>query len=149
MPTLTPADVDHLMRLAGWAMLRHRQHDYYLGMAVSRIDVVGDPNTEYGYTSVSVGRPLPSPVEMGLMDKAAGWLSFIPDDLARVRRIVALRMLWDDDRGRCIHSFKKVSKMVHTSVRITRDEHQRGLEIIAKVLSSKSYAETNFPGLQT
>jgi len=142
---ITRDEVEMLLRLAGWAILRHHQRDYHLGMAVSRIEVAGDPNTEYGYTPISLARSRPTGAEIGLMDKASEWLSYIPDDLVRVRKVVALRMLWDEERGRCIHSYKKVSKMVHTSPHVVREEYQRGLGIITARLQQINLSFINFP----
>jgi len=130
-------EVADLMRRAGWALFRFRGAGTNIGMQVMRWECVGDPHTEYGYTPVEVRPGPPTTGEIFLMDEASRWLSFIDDNVRR--RIVAMRMLWNDWSGRNIYSYRKIGREVGTSATIVRIEYYRGLAEIAQTLN-KNYS---------
>lgn len=130
------SEVEYLMHQAGWAWLRLRVGAGCVGVQIMNWEVAEDPATAYGYTDVEVRRSVPTSREIWLMDEANRWLGYISDPVAR--RVVALRMMYDDDRGRCLNSYTKCGKIVRTSVHRVRKMHWRGLDRIAAELNKNN-----------
>lgn len=129
-------EVENLMQQAGWAWLRIRVPGHTLDVHVANWVVEEDKNTAYGYTEVVNRRSIPTSREIYLMDEANNWLSLIKD--RTTRRVVAMRMLYDDDRGRCIHSYMRISKEVRSSVSIVRNRYDRGVSEITRWLNKNN-----------
>jgi hypothetical protein len=138
--SLTPSEVDNLMQQAGWAWMRMRVAGFGMGMQVMSWEVLEDSRTAYGYTDEVPRRSTVSVREIYLMDEASRWLGFIEDSV--VRRVVAMRMLYDDDRGRCVHSYRRIGQEVRTSSERVRGMHWRGLGIIAREISKNKQLES-------
>ena len=134
--TVTSAEVDYLMQQAGWAWSRLQMTKGAKGMQVLHWIVEEDPRTAYGYTNEAVHKPSVTAKEIYLMDEANRWLGFINDVMTR--RVVAMRMPYDDDRGRCVNSYSKIGRSVKTSSDRVRKMHWRGLSIISKELNKNN-----------
>ena len=64
-------------------------------------------------------------------------MDFIPRLLAviddeRCRRTTALRMLWDDDRGRYVWRYGRVGALYGRDVAAARGWHERGLRAVLR-----------------
>lgn len=125
------------MQQAGWSWIRIRIGGFSMGwQTMSWSQATDDPDTAYGYTEETPRMSVPTTRDIWLMDQANEWLQMIPDDLGR--RVVALRVLYNDDRGRCVHSIRKIGKRLHISDRAVRKLYERGLERICSGLRVKS-----------
>lgn len=124
------------MQRGGWAWLRFGGGGQSLGVQLVNWMVVEDARTAYGYTDVVVKESPPSAREIWLMDQTNEWLGIIQDPV--VRLVIARRMLYDDTRGRCIFSYRKIGKLVKTSSERVRRMYWRGLEDIADALNKNN-----------
>lgn len=130
---LTLTDIETLMRLGGWAILRFRHHDYGLGMRVGGWDYDQDPNTAYGYTPAHTALQAPSAAELSLMDTTTAWLAYVPH--SGRRRAVALRSLYDGDRDRCVVPLAYVATELGVPVPMVRRWYGQGVREIARAVN--------------
>lgn len=130
MPRLSADEIDFIMQQGGWALLRFRVRGHSLGFAASHYEVPCDPVLGYGYVKEVARRSPPTAFEILVMDETCRWLGYVADP--GVRRIVALRALYDDDVGRCLNSYSRIAQLFHSSVYKVRLGHLRGLREIAR-----------------
>jgi hypothetical protein len=130
-----PEEVQQLLWMAGWALLRIRVRGHSLGVRVMDYGAVEEFETGYGYTPAEARRLPPSAREIHLMDEACQWLGMIPDSKVDQRRVVAIRMLFNDDRGRPVVSYRRVAERLRTSAVIAGRWNGEGLRIIALALN--------------
>jgi len=126
-------EIERLMQLGGWALIRYRAPNYSLKTRVSAARALPDPYTGYGYTPERLVNLRPTSAEITLMDETVRWLSFVPN--AQVRRIVALRSLYDDDIGRCIHSYASIARAFRCTAPTIRKRHHQGLHTITAAVN--------------
>jgi hypothetical protein len=62
------------------------------------------------------------------MDTVSLWLPLITQ--VRVRRVVALRLLYNDEKGRHVLSWRRIGDIMQCSHNHTKDMHERGLDEI-------------------
>jgi hypothetical protein len=118
--------IERLMQRGGWALLRLRQHGHSRGMRVGSWDYEEDASTAYGYTMATEVVLPPSALEIDLMDITMGWLSHIR--VTPARRVTAMRMLYDDERGRHVVPLKVVAKRMHITPQNAFAMHRWGLD---------------------
>ena len=82
--------------------------------------------------------PVPSPVEVALMDEALGWLAFVRTETARVRRAVHLRSFATEAAGRPSHDWRSIGRMLGCSPETARQAHMRGVDVIVRELRRRS-----------
>ncbi|HEY1440487.1 MAG TPA: hypothetical protein VGF65_06540 [Mycobacterium sp.] len=135
---VTTAEVEQALQIAGWALLRLPHTGPSTNLAMSHWLVVHDAAEAYGYNEVETRRPVPTPGEVTMLDLASQWLSFISD--IRTRRVVALRLLYDDDKGRHVLSYRRIADMLHCSHTHTKDLWETGVARIARQLNRTQYS---------
>lgn len=127
-----------LLRRAGSIMRRMPGGGVQLGMSQGGLDAIADPREAYGYSPVEVNRLPPSSAEISMMDFVMPWLSYIPDEKMVVRRVVAHRMIWNDERGRSVWPYKRLSGKIGTSPELTRRWDEDGVLLIQKALNKQN-----------
>lgn len=126
MALIKSYEVEYLMRQGAWASVRHRSGGFQRGYRTSSYsEVVSDAKLAYGYTPETLQRLPPSMAEIYLMDETSKWLGWI--EINEVRQIVARRIVWNEDLGRCVHSYASIADEFELSVAQVKRRYEGGI----------------------
>lgn len=130
--------IEILLSHCGWTHMRLPNSGYRTGMFAGRgLDYLEDFHTAYGYTEVTMTRHGPTTVEIELADMVSRYPGLISDSHRVLRRIVALRMMWNDDRARYTHTWASIAREVRASPTAVRTWHAQGILEIGTGLKHK------------
>lgn len=118
------------LRGAGWSLIRITMRGHGLGIRVSSLETMIDHDESSSLNDRVASRiSPPSAREIDHMDWVMGWLPTIPNMVHR--RIVAHRMLYDPDRGRCIHTFRDIGRRLRCSHQAAMLWHRKGILVLS------------------
>lgn len=138
---LTRDELDVVLPAAGWCLIRLRISARGPGLRANRWMVpVGDPTLAYGYNEEPVTKLRPTGLEISMMDEVYGWLTLLPPDQFVLRRIISLRMLWDDDNGRNWYTWGHAAQVIGCDRRAIAYWHELA---VRKLLLLVNHAPSN------
>lgn len=135
MTDISRDEVVILLRRAGAVMMRMPMSGYSTGLTVSKWIAATPDKQAYGYNPINLRNLPPSPHDIDMMDFVTTWLLYISDDKRVIRKVVALRMLWNADTNRAIHSWRQIGSMLRCSHVACRYWHETGVNTIHKQLT--------------
>lgn len=94
-------------------------------------EVVHDINEAYGWQNERPRIPVPSARRVSQMEEAFGWIRLLPDDQARLRRVVGLRMLVNPLNDRYIYCWRDVGRKLGIHHDTAQRWHRDAISAIA------------------
>jgi hypothetical protein len=117
------------LEAAGKTELAMPAKGFSTGLAQQQWHIVRNWRTDYAGSEIPRAA-IPSAGDISAMNEAYGWVLYIPDNLAAVRRVIYARSLVHPLNDRHLMSWRKIAEMMHTDHKAVQRMFIQGVKII-------------------
>jgi hypothetical protein len=119
---------------AGRVLLALPMRGYTTHLRTGHPEVVHDFSEAYGWLPERPRIPIPSADRISRMEEALEWLSLIPGEHSRFRRVVGMRMLVSPLNDRYLFSWRGVGSRMRVDHKTAKHWHRRGVDLVTSGL---------------